>query len=214
MFIFRDLSSGLWALLPWLNSSEACEHVFGEARQIVEDFTMLDFIYMIPKLRVKMRQAILQQKTSVSKVQASGYNHTYFDMAGLDELNLATFPSDADIEIAAQEASEEADSLIRLLGLRPQQINQFSLKNDHISPVFLPSIDSWFSDSSAKSNDESDNISITSTDDESISDAQELQNLLDREERMDISHLTKQERSLTNLTCAALALAADDMMKV
>lgn len=166
VFIFRDLSSGLWALLPWLHSSEACEHVFGEARQIVEDFTMLDFIYMIPKLRVKMRQAILQQKTSVPKVRASGYNHTYFDMAGLDELNLATFPSDADIEVAAQEASEEADSLIRLLGLRPQQINQFSLKKNYITPVFLPSIDSWFSDfldSGAKLNDEkSDNISITS----------------------------------------------------
>ena len=141
-------------------------------------------------------------------------------MAGLDELNLATFPSDADIEVAAQEASEEADSLIRLLGLRPQQINQFSLKKNYITPVFLPSIDSWFSDfldSGAKLNDEkSDNISITSidSDDESISDAQELQNLLDREERMDISRPANQERSLTNLTCAALALSADDVMKV
>ena len=146
----------------------------------------------------------MQQKTSVLKVRASGYNHTYFNMASLNELNSATFPLDADIEVAAQEASEEADSLIRLLGLQPQQINQFSLKN-HITsrPVFLPSIDSWFSDSGAKLNDESDNILITSiaTDNESISDAQELQNLLDQEERMDISRPAIQERSLTNMCC-------------
>ena len=47
-------------LLPWLHSTEQCEHIFGEARRIVEDFCFLDFIYMIPKLRVTIHEAMLR----------------------------------------------------------------------------------------------------------------------------------------------------------
>lgn len=81
VLIYRDRTDGISALLPWLHLSEACEHAFGEARQIIKDFTMLDFIYMIPKLRVKMRQVILKSKTSDPKARAAGYSHTYFDVA-------------------------------------------------------------------------------------------------------------------------------------
>ena len=61
MYIHRDCLAdhfeGPIPFLPWLHSSEPCEHVFGDARNIVSDFTMLDFIYFIPKLSVTLRKA-------------------------------------------------------------------------------------------------------------------------------------------------------------
>jgi len=42
-------------LLPWLHSSEVCEHVFGLSRQIIMDFTMVDLLHMVPKLKVQIQ---------------------------------------------------------------------------------------------------------------------------------------------------------------
>ncbi|KAF8148818.1 hypothetical protein B0H34DRAFT_735383 [Crassisporium funariophilum] len=193
LFIHRDYTDEISPFLPWLHSSEACEHTFGESRQIVKDFTMLDFIYMIPKLCIKMRQAILRAQMSDPKVCAFGYNHTYFNNAGLDELALATFPSDSDIDLAAQAAADEADSLLRLLDLRPQQIQ--SLKQ--LIPA-LPTIDSWFRDETYDDEGDKDN--------KSSSDAQELQRLFDKGEDMSLLQTEAEERKLMNLT--------DEMTKV
>ena len=79
VIIYRDYSNGTRPLLPWLLSTEVIEHVFGLCRQIVKDFTLLDFHYMVPKLFVKLRQAVLSSKVSDGKARASGYNHTYTD---------------------------------------------------------------------------------------------------------------------------------------
>jgi hypothetical protein len=153
-----------------------------------------------------MRQAILHAQTSDPKARAFGYNHTYFDLAGLDELALATFPSDSDIDLAAQAAADEADSLLRLLGLRPQQVR--GLKQ--FIPA-LPTINSWFQD---KAYDNEDDMNDHDSEEESISDAQELQRLLDQGEDTRLSSTQAEERELLNLTCAAFALTADEMTRV
>src|ERR1700733_448180 len=70
VFVYQDHFNGTFPLLPWLHSSETCEHIFGEAHQIVKDFTMLDFFYMMMKLR---------GQSSDFKARANGYCHTYFD---------------------------------------------------------------------------------------------------------------------------------------
>ncbi|KAF7349574.1 hypothetical protein MSAN_01682700 [Mycena sanguinolenta] len=120
LYIHRDhLNNNIFPLLPWLHSSEACEHVFGEARRIIKDFSMLDFIYMVPKLRVKIRAAILRGKASDPKERAAGYTHTYFDSTGIDVLALSTFPNNDDIEQIACQASEEADTVV-LIKCAPQ----------------------------------------------------------------------------------------------
>lgn len=212
VFIRRDHVDGVIPLYPWLESSESCEHAFGEARQVVKDFTMLDFLYMIPKLRVKMRQAILKGKTSNPKARAAGYSHTYFDMAGLDQINLSTFPSDDEITVLARQAADEADSLIALLGLSPNQV-----RNLQRSPSVLPSINSWFSPptpTTPTTDEKSETESLISDDDESVSEAQELQSLLDNEEDLTLPRTAKEETQILNLTCAALALATDEMMMV
>ncbi|KAF9486852.1 hypothetical protein BDN71DRAFT_1554513, partial [Pleurotus eryngii] len=53
--VHHDHLDDAFPLLPWLHSTEACEHVFGEARCVVKDFTMLDFLHMVPKLQVRIR---------------------------------------------------------------------------------------------------------------------------------------------------------------
>lgn len=101
VFIHRDHTSGMVPLIPWLHSSEACEHVFGESGQVVKNFTVLDFIYMVPKLRIRLRQAILYALASDPKARTSGYCHTYFDHTNINLRALATYPTDEEINEAA-----------------------------------------------------------------------------------------------------------------
>ncbi|KAJ7897924.1 hypothetical protein B0H14DRAFT_3424786 [Mycena olivaceomarginata] len=52
------------------------------------------------------------------------------------------------------------------------------------------------------------------SDTDSISEAQQLQDLIDRAEDETIIRTRSQAKELLNLTSAALALSADDMMKI
>ena len=145
IYIYRDglrNSNDINPLLPWLHSTEQCEHVFGEARQIVMDFCFLDFIYMIPKLRVTIREAMLHARMD-PRATASGYSHTHFDSQGLNIPALATFPNDDEINAAAKEAAEETESLLALLGVSPNRLRQdLAVK----IPVKLPPITSLQAD--------------------------------------------------------------------
>ncbi|KAF8877789.1 hypothetical protein BD779DRAFT_1789442 [Infundibulicybe gibba] len=91
MIIYRDYCGNRRPLFPWLLSTEVVEHVFGVCRQIVKDFTMLDFHHMVPKLFVRLREAALSSKFSDGKARASGYNHTYMDTRGIDIPALSTY---------------------------------------------------------------------------------------------------------------------------
>jgi hypothetical protein len=59
IIIYKDLLDDVYLLLPWLLSIEVCEHVFGLCHQIVKDFMDMDFIYMIPKIFVRLREHAL-----------------------------------------------------------------------------------------------------------------------------------------------------------
>lgn len=144
ILVHRDYVSGTFPLLPWLHSSEACEHIFGLARQIVKDFTMLDFIYMIPKLEVQLREAFFnlhRHHESDMKAQAAGYYHSYINTHNIDLLSLARFPSPSAITNAARAANDEVDSLITLLGIIPDSLHGV----DDIAP-HLPPVDTWAPD--------------------------------------------------------------------
>lgn len=182
MIVHHDHVIGLAPLIPWLHSSEACEHVFGEAHQVVKDFTLLDFIYMVPKLHIRLRQAILCALASDPKAHASGYCHTYFDYTGINLQALVMYPSDNEINEAAWIATEEADSLVALLGIVPGQLHHLQ----SASAVVLPSILSLLWETDA---DNDDTLSVADSNvgsTKSISDAQELQKLLDHEEDVNI----------------------------
>lgn len=190
IYIYRDYSrdsNDTNPLLPWLHSTEQCEHIFGEARQIVEDFCFLDFIYMVPKLRVTIREAMLRARID-PRATASGYSHTHFDTRGLDIPTLSTFPSDYEINTAANDASEEAESLLGLLGISPRRLEWDTL-------VKLPPISSLVM---GKDEDE---------DDEAIPEAQQLQDLISKAEKHD------SEDHLRLVEMAAL-VTADEFMRV
>lgn len=211
VLIHRDHVPTNFPLFPWLHSTEACKHAFGEARQIVKDFTLLDFIYMIPKLCIKIREAILRAQGSDPKAHAAGYNHTYVNNTGINIPILSVYPSDQDIRDMAEQAAQEADSLIALLGLTPSQLRRIQ---EQRSTTTLPSITSWFQ---APGEAESASVIDLSDDEfnnESLSEAQQLQNILDHEEDKSLSWNQKQEEQLLNLTCAAMAIVADEAMKV
>jgi len=204
IIIHRDYLSGQVALLLWLHSSKACKNTFREAQHVVKDFTFLDFIYMIPKLRIKLHQAVLRRKSSNGKAHAVGYSHTYFDHKGLDLVALTTYPTDAEINALAQIAAQEANSLVTLLGVNPDILHQ----PQNIQPsVWLPSVCSWFDDKldflelDSEAEDSNDN------DD---GEAEELQRILDDEEQSPISHSHKIDNKCLTLTSAALAIAAEE----
>ena len=62
--------------------------------------------------------------------------------------------------------------------------------------------------------DDAQSITDTETDAESISEAQELQNLIDSEEDIIVSQTREQDKKMLNLTCAAFAITTDEMMNV
>lgn len=164
-------------LLPWLHSTEQCEHIFGEARRIVKDFCFLDFVYMYPKLRVTLCEAMLGARSD-PRATASGYNHTHFDTRGLDIPVLATFPDDDEIDTAAKEAADEAESLLALLGVSPKQLQ-------HNLTTVLPPIKSFQVAKAGQShhkNDEESEDEGKGEDNTMISEAQELESLVHRVE--------------------------------
>ncbi|KAJ6618077.1 hypothetical protein B0H10DRAFT_2379381 [Mycena sp. CBHHK59/15] len=190
---------------------EPCEHTFGFSRRIVKDFTFLEFIFMAPKLRVTMREAVLAGKASNNaKSTAKGYNHTYFDTTGADLAKLAIYPSDDDIKEASEEAAAECESLVALLGVTPGQLYTQV-------PAPLPSIGSWFSDA-AEALDELeepvDSEEEFDNEEPSTCEAEELQALIDGEERLDAPVRSAQvDREFTKLAFATIAISVDDHMR-
>ena len=200
IYVYRDHIANVLPLLPWLHSSEACEHTFGDARLIVEDFTMLDFYYMVPKLKISMREAVLRGQSSDAKATASGYCHTYFDTKGIDIMELSRFPSDIAVERAASDAYGEAESLLGLLGVNLSQLNRLP---GGTHTTFLPPISAWLSDYR-------DDKSLCDSDEDE--DDPSLSELIKMAERESMS--TQLEDETLKLTFAALSLQADKMTRL
>ena len=216
IIIYRDYVDGVYPLLPWLHSTEPCEHVFGKARHQVKDFTMLNFFYMYPKLAIKLCEAVLRGRSSDPKARANGYCHKYFDTHGLNLLALATFPSDDEIRCMADEAAQEAESLVKLLGVNPAQL----LCPMGSSQTMLPSIFAWYDNPVHNTNKDADpdaediDESVYSDNSDEDNDADKLQALVDAKEHSLELRTNKQDDELLALTCASLTVTAEDLIKV
>ncbi|KAJ3862642.1 hypothetical protein EV359DRAFT_65475 [Lentinula novae-zelandiae] len=124
-------------LLPYLHSTEPCEHVFGICCQIVKDFTMYDFYRMVPKLMLRIRESFLLRSNSEQpspdvKARAAGYHHTYFDTKRLDITALSHYPTKEDMQNIAKWAGSEADSLMVALVLGLRQSLQIVLDDEAV----------------------------------------------------------------------------------
>ena len=124
IYVYRDHLGNLrYPLLPWLHSTEICEHVFAECRKLVKDFTHLNFLYMIPRLNVLIRAASLFSKGTDPKAQAMGYSHSHLDPENARIESLAMYPTDGEIALAVDEAWNEAVTLLGLLGIQADDIS-------------------------------------------------------------------------------------------
>lgn len=207
IYVYRDHLTNpndINPLLPWLHSTEQCEHIFGEARRIVTDFCFLDVIYMLPKLRVTIREAILRARSN-PRATASGYSHTHFDTRDLNIPILATFPDDDEINTAAKEAADEAESLLALLGITPKQLQ-------HNPITALPSINSLFvgkGDYQESEGNYQDSEGEDSEDENNtiVSEAQELQDLVRKAEGIE-------KPGLSQLAEAVALVTTDEFMRM
>ena len=143
ILVYRDHLDDVYPLLPWLHSTEVCEHAFGECRKLVKDFTFTDFLYMIPKVMVMLGATSRLYSTAESsdpKARRGGYAHTYYDTKGIDIATLSQFPTDTEIRIAVRQAWEETEGLMGLLGITAQDL----IRTDSLAAVRIPSAASWF----------------------------------------------------------------------
>ncbi|KAI0030097.1 hypothetical protein K488DRAFT_79810 [Vararia minispora EC-137] len=112
-------------LLPWLHSTEACEHIFGMLRQLKTDFTYADLLYLEPKLQALLMGAYRDfSPQAAANAIGEGYHHTYFDLAGLDISSLMVWPSDAELGVASNAALHEACLLLGTVGLDARDLLQ------------------------------------------------------------------------------------------
>ncbi|KAJ3851252.1 hypothetical protein EV368DRAFT_74705 [Lentinula lateritia] len=167
-------------LLAWLHSSKACEHFFSMARQIVKDFTMLDFYQMVPKLLLRLHEA------------------------KLDIIALGCFPLDAEIQRIARKASEEANSLIGLLGIPAETL--------HTTDTHFPGVDQSFPSFDDDDNDSSCNYG--DLDEELDLEIEELQNLIHLNEQPGYHLTSVQQDQLELLPNASIALTIDEQVKL
>ncbi|KAF7973318.1 hypothetical protein HWV62_15563 [Athelia sp. TMB] len=206
--VYRDLD-GVYPLLPWLLTTEVCEHVFGLCRQIVKDFTELDWLFMIPKLFIRLREHAFFGKFSDGKERASGYSHTYTDNRDVDLSVLSTYPSDDDLSDVAVPAYTEAESLWDLLGAAPSS--------------HMPSVSSWFAESENHGSDAGADDSDDETSEDScvgdwnapaiaVSEVEEIQEYLDKMETFTLKSF-QEEDAFNELALASISLnIADDVV--
>lgn len=105
-------------LLPWLHSTEACEHIFGTLRTLKADFTAMDALYIQPKLRTLLLAAfddILHENPASDK--AAGYFHSYHLSQDIDFAVLSRWPSDEELQSANQRGFEAASQLLSAVGI-------------------------------------------------------------------------------------------------
>ena len=122
-------------LLPWMHGSEANEHVFGLLRSLIPNFMMLDVLWLIPKLKVRLMAACKSKNIQVEfRRTAMGCSHTYFDANDIPLGILSKFPSDQEIAQTAIMAYDEANALWDLLGYY-----HTSTSNSNFHPIPTPS---------------------------------------------------------------------------
>lgn len=109
-----------YPLLPWLHGSEGCEHFFGLCRQINNDFTFSDLLYMVPKVSYIYKAYTNGTLNEVIKDKTSGVGYiAHYNTGTLAEtINiLRQWPSDDDLLCAVHEGYQQAWDLAKVLSM-------------------------------------------------------------------------------------------------
>ena len=133
VYVYRDHFEGRHPLLPWLHSTEICEHVFAECRKLIKDFTHLNFLFMNVRLHTLLRASLALARGTDPKARANGYSHAYLDPETTQVESLAVFPSDEEIERLTSQAWDEAVALLSHVGIESDDINTPQRPGDTIA---------------------------------------------------------------------------------
>ncbi|KAG9098221.1 hypothetical protein FS749_004344 [Ceratobasidium sp. UAMH 11750] len=124
MIVYRDHFECRYPLLPWLCSTESCEHTFAELRKLVPDFTYQDLVFAIPKLRVLLRTSYQNNHTAKAAnlgqfqaKKATGYYHSCSEATNLDYSLFYNIPTSFEMSNLLFAARSEATQLIQALGV-------------------------------------------------------------------------------------------------
>ena len=192
--VYRDNYGSRFPLLPWLHSTEVCEHVFGVLRSLIKDFTMLDFYNLVPKLFLQLRVHTTTSAHALGKDTAAGYAHTWADCRGINLTALSAFPTDDQIHTAAKQAFDEAENLFFILGVTPKMLTS----PPHSAPVstLLPGAEDIDND------DEDD-------DDDEPNEANEINYLYECVEQLEASSLSSERKKrIMDLSYGLITLSA------
>lgn len=166
---------------------------------------MLDFLFMVPKLSIRLREAFFSSRTTDGKARASGYAHTHTNTWGIDLAALSTYPSNEEIEEAANQGYQEAHSLFAYLGATATQIYRPGIAT-------LPGINAWFMGDGDYDEDE-DEDPLAETDIDGSNEDREFQLFLDDLEDIE-PDTSRGERLLSDFRHASIALSVDEQMKM
>lgn len=200
ILIYRDHLPHPVPFLPWKPGTCGNEHGFSGFRCIIPDFSVVQAILMIPKLRAMMSSSSSHRFGKVNfKKTANGYQHTYLLDGEVDYAKLKTFPSDADLTEAYRIAVEENETLWILLGLHPSIIRNAPMPSLESLPVV--------SDPLPEINEED----LDSISDQSILEG--LQAAIDSINNA-VNLTLGEENELEALTFAAVALSLEKLAKM
>ncbi|KAF9779588.1 hypothetical protein BJ322DRAFT_1167867 [Thelephora terrestris] len=207
IYVYRDQFQGRYPLLPWLHSTEICEHVFAECRKLIKDFTHLNFLFMNVRLQTLLRASLALARGTDPKSRANGYSHAYLDPETARVESLAVFPNDEEIEIMAGQAWDEAASLLSLVGIESGDIESTESEsrgsNDAVPNVANSTREQGFPEESDHGVEGSHNED---------SDAAQLQRFIGLQATEDWGKVDESSRDKMHvLTCAAMALEMGDM---
>ncbi|KAI0072766.1 hypothetical protein K474DRAFT_1725638, partial [Panus rudis PR-1116 ss-1] len=187
---------------------------------------MLDFVYMVPKLMIQLREAVFNERFSRSNTTASGYNHTYLDSTSVSIANLRVFPSDHVIQNAASIAHQEAVSIFAMLGIASASLapSKQPWFNNTVTCELPPDGHNKENDDDGCINSEDDDMdgdsdmgmdsdSDDDDDDENIAEADVLDDLFTAVEKMEVRS-ERDENRLMKLTCAAISFSVNGTIDI
>jgi hypothetical protein len=163
--VYRDHTDGSEPFLPWLHSTEVCEHIFAELRKIIKDFTEHDVMHLIASIEAMLRAAMDAPNAGDPHSCAVGYQHTWIEQHGVNLGVLSIFPSHLRVIELASTAWQENLSVWDALGVCVVDIEDRISDSDNTNnledvrlPSFLSSFPADRFENELESNDFDDNL--------------------------------------------------------
>lgn len=190
--------------MPWKHGTEACEHIFGWMRKLLEDFCVLDARQMMPKIHTIVKNVMEKKiKMPSSECIHSGYQHSFDNFSG-DNSRLYDYPTDAEIYKILHIAQKRAESLITFTGM--QKLNEpfdFAPSATDVNDDIFGFNHQETEDQSASSHPQSDTSAAIQTAATQVGRRHELDQQLEEleltDEAIDKDYISANKMSLSNL---------------